>query len=58
MWADPGHTREKDREFVGALLRHGITTPQEIEERLRELDGATVSQIRPRLKTAIAIAST
>src|SRR5688500_18285507 len=26
--------REKDREFVGALIRHGITTAEEIEARL------------------------
>src|SRR4051812_3181297 len=32
--------REKDREFVRALLRHGITTSGEIEVRLSELDDA------------------
>lgn len=46
--------REKDREFIAALLRHGITTPREIEERLAELDIATASQIRSRLRTALA----
>lgn len=44
--------REKDREFIAALLRYGITTPEEIEERLTELDSATAAQIRSRLKNA------
>lgn len=46
--------REKDREFIAALLRHRITTPLEIEERLSELDEATASQIRPRLRSVLA----
>lgn len=46
--------REKDREFIGALLRHGITTPADIEARLAELDGATAAQIRSRLRSLLA----
>jgi hypothetical protein len=44
--------REKDQEFVAALLRHGITTRAEIEARLPELDEETASRIRPRLRSA------
>jgi hypothetical protein len=44
--------REKDREFVAVLLRHGITTPSEIEQRLAELDVVTAARIRPRLRLA------
>ena len=47
--------REKDREFVAALLRHGITTPAELEQRLPELDEATAARIRPRLRSAAAL---
>lgn len=46
--------REKDREFITALLRHHITTPSEIEARLTELDDATAAQIRSRLRSALA----
>lgn len=46
--------REKDREFVAALLRHGITTLEQIEERLSELDDATASRIRSRLRSVLA----
>ena len=46
--------REKDRDFVATLMRHGITTEAEIEERLTELDPATASTIRPRLRLARA----
>jgi hypothetical protein len=46
--------REKDREFISALLRHGITTAAEIEARLTELDDATAAQIRLRLRFALA----
>ena len=45
--------REKDREFVGILLRHGIVTSGEIEERLSELDDAVAARIRPRLRSAL-----
>lgn len=41
--------REKDREFVAALLRHAITNVHEIEERLSELDELTASRLRPRM---------
>ena len=44
--------REKDREFIAALLRHGITTTAEIESRYAELDDATAAQIRTRLRSA------
>lgn len=44
--------RRKDRDFVAGLLRHVITTPAEIEERLLELDEATASEFRTRLRTA------
>jgi hypothetical protein len=47
--------REKDREFVGALLRHGITTPREIEERLLELDDRVAAEIRPRLRAVMSM---
>ncbi len=47
--------REKDREFIAALLRHHITTAEEIESRLGELDDATAAQIRLRLRSAAAI---
>ena len=43
--------REKDREFIASVLRYGITTSAEIEERLTELDDATAAQIRPRLRS-------
>jgi hypothetical protein len=46
--------REKDREFIASVLRHGITTSAEIEERLKELDDTTAAQIRPRLRSALA----
>lgn len=46
--------REKDREFIAALLRHGITTAGEIEERLTELDDAIAAQIRRRMRSALA----
>ena len=44
--------REKDREFVSAVLRHRITTRSEIEERLSEVDAALAAQIRSRLRSA------
>lgn len=47
--------REKDQEFVTVLLRHGITTQGEIEARLSELDEATITRIRPRLRSAVAV---
>ena len=46
--------REKDREFIASVLRHGITTSAEIEERLKELDDTTAAQIRPRLRSVLA----
>lgn len=46
--------REKDREFVRALLRHGITTAEEIELRLSELEPEVAARIRPRLASARA----
>lgn len=46
--------REKDREFIAVLLRHGITTAAEIDDRLPELDDATAAQIRLRLRSALA----
>ena len=46
--------REKDREFVGALVRHRITSIAEIEERLQELDAETAERMRPRLR-AVAV---
>jgi hypothetical protein len=42
--------REKDREFVAALLRHRIVTLAEIEARLSELDGPVASLIRSHLR--------
>lgn len=49
--------REKDRDFVIALLGHRITTLQEIEERTTELDEATAARIRSRLRSAAARAN-
>ena len=46
--------REKDREFIASVLRHGITTSAEIEERLTELDTSTAAQIRPRLRSVLS----
>jgi hypothetical protein len=46
--------REKDRKFIAALIRHGITTAAQIEERMPELDEATASQIRARLRSVLA----
>lgn len=46
--------REKDRDFVGALLRHGITTKEEIEARSAELDTDIAGRILSRLRTALA----
>jgi hypothetical protein len=43
--------REKDLEFVAALLRHRITNAAEIEMRLPELDDAQASRIRARLRS-------
>jgi hypothetical protein len=43
--------REKDREFVEGLLLHRITTIDEIEARLQELDTETAARIRPRLRS-------
>lgn len=45
--------REKDQEFVSALLRHGITSREEIESRLAEVDEAIAARIRPRLRSAL-----
>ena len=47
--------REKDRDFVAALLRYEITTPAEIEARLQELNDAMASKLRTRLRTATRI---
>ncbi len=47
--------REKDREFLTALLRHHITTADEIESRLGELDDATAALVRLRLRSAAEI---
>lgn len=43
--------REKDREFVEALLRHRITSVSAIEERLHELEPETAARIRLRLRS-------
>jgi hypothetical protein len=45
--------REKDFEFVAALLRHGITTVAEIEMRLPELDAVMASRVHSRLRSAL-----
>ncbi|MBV9494860.1 MAG: hypothetical protein JOZ54_11490 [Acidobacteria bacterium] len=45
--------REKDCEFIDALLRHRIVTADEIEARFPELDESLVMQIRPRLRAAV-----
>jgi hypothetical protein len=46
--------REKDQDFVAALLRHRITTREEIEDRLSELDDVTAARIRARVRSAVA----
>lgn len=43
--------REKDREFVHALLEHRLTSRLEIESRLHELDETIAARIRSRLKS-------
>lgn len=43
--------REKDQEFVAALLRYGLTTPAEIESRLPEIEPPLADQIRIRLRS-------
>jgi len=43
--------REKDREFVSALLRHRITTESEIEQRLQELDSGIAATLKTRLRS-------
>ena len=43
--------REKDRDFIAALLRHGISSVAEIEARLTELDDATAARIRGHLRS-------
>lgn len=43
--------REKDRDFVAGLLRHHITSIDEIEERLDELEPETADRVRPRLRS-------
>jgi uncharacterized protein (DUF305 family) len=42
--------REKDRDFVQALIRHHITSVSEIEERLEEMDDETANRVRPQLR--------
>ena len=42
--------REKDRDFIAALLRHRITTLDEIEGRLEEVESGLAAAIRQRLK--------
>lgn len=46
--------RDKDREFVRALLQHGIVTAAEIERAAGELDSELASRIRSRLASARA----
>lgn len=46
--------REKDREFVAALLSHRITTVDEIEQRLTEMDEETADRVKGRLRSAAA----
>jgi hypothetical protein len=41
--------REKDREFVRALVQHGIVTIDELRMRLSELESATAERLRSRL---------
>jgi hypothetical protein len=43
--------REKDQDFLRALLRHKFTTTTELEERLGELDETTASRLRARLRS-------
>lgn len=46
--------REKDREFVLALLRHGLTTREAIESRLVELESDTAERVLSRLTSLAA----
>ena len=46
--------RDKDRHFVRALLRHGLTTVEEIEARLGELESELASRLRARIASARA----
>lgn len=44
--------RDKDRDFVRALLHHNVTTADEIERAASELDPELASRIRSRLASA------
>ena len=46
--------REKDRDFVRALLRHGIVSPDELRRRLDELDPEIASLVEMRLRSVEA----
>jgi hypothetical protein len=46
--------REKDGDFVRALLRHRVTTKDEIEALLRELEPELAARVRSRLSSAIS----
>ena len=42
--------REKDQDFVRALLRHGIVRADEVRQRLDELEPAMASRVESRLR--------
>jgi hypothetical protein len=46
--------REKGRDFVAALIRHGIVADEELAALLNELDEPTASLVRSRLRTITA----
>jgi len=42
--------REKDRDFVQSLLRHGIVSTDDLRQRLEELEPEIANRIEPRLR--------
>jgi hypothetical protein len=42
--------REKDRDFVAALLRHGLVTPEGLRSRIRELPAAVAEMVAVRVE--------
>jgi hypothetical protein len=43
--------REKDRDFVASLFRHGIVRPDEVRQRLPELEADVAERIAIRLRS-------
>ena len=43
--------REKDRDFVASLFRHGIVRPDDVRQRLHELESEMAERIASRLRS-------